>query len=102
MLLLNKENNNNTNFVIVCSLYLFVNILWYIKPVFNNLYIHSFIIDTTMAIFETTASSLYSASGSVLSSEALSAYDKHAQHLKNDRGTKLASPSRIQRRSRGF
>ena len=42
-----------------------------------------------MAIYVTTASALDSASGSVLSSEALSAYAKHTQYRQNNRGAKL-------------
>ena len=49
-----------------------------------------------MVLFETTASALDSAVGSVLSSEALSSYTEHAQLLpKQTRG-------RIQSWSRGF
>ena len=54
-----------------------------------------------MALFETTTSALDSASGSVLSSEALNVYTQSTSKLsKQSRGQ--ASLSRIQSRIRGF
>ena len=44
----------------------------------------------TVARFETTALALDSASGSVLSSEAMNAYGKHAQLSKHNCGAKRA------------
>ena len=43
-----------------------------------------------MAFFETTASALDSASGSVLSSETLGAYTQSTRNCQNNRGAKLA------------